>query len=50
MDKEKTYKTLKPWQGVLVIAVAVVYLFFVTPKILGGMGVLGRRLGEAVFH
>ena len=49
MDKEKTYKTLKPWQGVLVIAVAAVYLFFVTPKILGGMGVLGSLLGEAGF-
>lgn len=48
-DKEKEYRTLRPWQGFLVIVIAAVYLFLIAPKFIGQFGRIGSILGEAGF-
>ena len=48
-EKKKEYRTLRPWQGFLVILVAAVYLFLIAPKIVGQLGRMGSILGEAGF-
>ena len=48
-DKEKEYRTLRPWQGFLVIVIAAVYLFLIAPKFIGQFGRIGSLLGEAGF-